>query len=204
MAAAAIAWTDEAHASSSGADTYLALSVSGVFPSRLQTTSPDLSPARIGIDRGADLAAAIGHRYRDVRFEAEALYGRYDADDIRFAEGGGSLSGDFELRGATLNLYYDVPARARTRPYLGAGIGLAHFRARDVALSGFPPTTGRSTVPVYKLMAGVSYAATDATRVLVGYRYLRVGSQDYETGGVALRGHALDLHAVQVGVQVLF
>ena len=183
---------------------YLFLNPMAVWPFSVDTTSPSLSPGNIKTRWGSGLGAGLGHRYGDFRVEAEIMYGRNDADRISFSGGGGDLSGYFDMWGGTVNFFYDIPTSVRLRPYVGAGLGAVRLEAHDVTLAAFPPTRGSNTLFAYKLMAGVSYALTDAWRLLLGYSFTGMGGQDYETGGVPLRGASLQIHAVQAGMQFYF
>ncbi|CAN5741348.1 hypothetical protein BH23GEM7_BH23GEM7_24740 [soil metagenome] len=182
---------------------HLSFRASGVSPFSVNTTSRTLSPATIRTRPGYDIGAGMGYRFHALRIEGRIMYGRFEADSIRFAEGGGALSGYFDLRGAALELLYDLPVGGRLRLYVGAGLGGVGFRARDVTLAGFPPTTGDNTLLTHHLVAGVAYE-TDAWRLLLGYRYLGIGAQDYETGGTPLRGEPLRTHAIQLGTHFSF
>ncbi len=132
------------------------------------------------------------------------MYGRSNADQVSFAGGGGDLSGSFDMWGAAVNFFYDIPTGGPFRPYVGAGLGALRFEANDITLADFPPTCGSNTLFAYKLMAGVSYALADTWRLLLGYRFMGMGGQDYETGGIPLHGDPIQTHAVQVGVQFYF
>jgi len=91
------------------------------------------------------------------------------------------------------------------------GQAIAHENEYDL-IDGVPyystsvtlSTYGNNTLFTYKLMAGVSYALTDAWRLLLGYRFMGMGEQDYETGEIPLRGDSIQTHAIQVGVQFYF
>ena len=183
---------------------YVSLSPSLVFPFSVDTTSPVLSPGSTRTDTGWSLAGGLGYRFGDFRVEGDILYGRSDADCVSFSGGGGQVSGYYDMWGGTANFFYDIPTGTNFRPYLGAGLGGIRFAANDITLAGFPPTCGGNTLFTYKFMAGVSYALTDAWRVLLGYRFMGMGEQDYETGGIPLTGDAVQTHAVQLGVQFYF
>ena len=182
---------------------YVSIGSSSVAAFSLKTTSPALSPATIRTRTGYDLGAGLGYRSGNIRVEGRILYGRFDADRISFAEGGGALSGYFDLLGATVDVLHELPMGTRLRPYVGAGLGAVRFRARSVTLAGFPPTVGENNLLSYQLMGGLAYTGP-SWRVTVGYRYMGIGAQDYETGGVPLRGKSLGTNAVQLGAQFAF
>lgn len=202
---AGVLWADEGGREIPKSGFYVSFCPSVVFPFSVDTTSPALSPGSTRTKTGWGIAGGPGYRYGDFRVEAEILYGRSDADHVSFSGGGGDLSGYYDMWGITANFYYDIPTGTKFRPYVGAGLGGTRFTANDITLAGgFPPTHGANILFTYKLMAGISYALSDAWRILLGYRFMGMGEQDYETGGIPLRGNSIQTHAVQVGIQFYF
>jgi opacity protein-like surface antigen len=198
-------WAEEAQETIPQTGFYLSFTPSAVVPFTVETTSPSLSAGKTKTDWGYSISGGLGYRYKDFRVEGEVMYGRSDADHITFSGGGGDLSGYYGMWGATVNFYYDIPTNTPFRPYVGAGLGGLHFEAHDITLAGgFPPTNGSNTLFTYRLMAGVSYTLSDAWRLLLGYRFMGMGQQDYETGGVSLHGDSIQTHAIQVGMQFYF
>jgi opacity protein-like surface antigen len=205
LSVAGILWAGDGQGTVPQTGFYLSLTPSAVCPFSVETTSPTLSPAKTDATWGVGISGGLGYRYNDFRVEGEVMYGRSDVDRISFAGGGGDLTGYYDMWGATINFFYDIPTGTKVRPYVGAGLGGTRFKANDITLAGgFPPTRGSNTLFTYKLMAGVSYAFTDAWRILLGYRFMGMGEQDYETGGVPLHGDSIHTHAIQVGVQFFF
>lgn len=204
LLAAGVLWADQVKGGALQKGFYLSFTPSAVHPFTVETTSPILSPAKIRTQWGVNVAGGLGYRVDDFRVEGEVMYGRSDADHISFSGGGGDLSGYFALWGATINFFYDIPTGTRFRPYVGAGLGGVLLEAHDVTLAGFPPTHGSNKILAYKLMAGISYALTDVWRLFLGYRFMGMGGQDYETGGIPLHGDPIQTHAVQVGGQFYF
>jgi opacity protein-like surface antigen len=198
------AWAGEGEGPLTPSGPYLSLTPSAVCPFTVETTSPGLSPGKTETDWGVGISGGIGYRYGNFRVQGEFLYGRSHADRVSFSGGGGDLSGYYDMWGGTVNLFYDFPTGTRFMPYVGGGLGGVHFEAHDITLAGFPPTRGSDTLFAYQLMAGVSYALTDAWRILLGYRFMGMSGQDYETGGVPLHGDSLRTHAIQAGVQFYF
>lgn len=182
---------------------YFSFTMDRVSSFSLHTTSPTLSPGRIRTRPGYQLGAGVGYRWDRTRIEAGLVYGRSDADSVRFGEGGGSLSGYFDLWGTTLEVFRDFSAGARLQPYVGAGFGLVRFRAHDVTLAGFPPTVGANTLFTWQLMAGMAYAM-DGGRLSVGYRYQRLGGQEFSTGADSLHAAPVGIGAIRAGIDLAF
>lgn len=204
LLAAGVSWADQEKEGAPQKGFYLSFTPSAVHPFSVETTSPNLSPAKIKTQWGVNIDGGLGYRFGDFRVEGEVMYGRSGADHISFSGGGGDLSGYFDLWGATINFYYDLPTGTGFRPYVGAGLGGILLEAHNITLAGFPPTHGSNRLLAYKLMAGISYALTDVWRLFLGYRFTRMGGQDYETGGIPLHGDPIQTHAVQAGMQFYF
>jgi len=183
---------------------YLSVAPAAVFPFSVETTSPGLAPAETKVEGGWEIGAGLGYRRRDFRMEGEATYGRHEASDIRFAGGGGDLSGHYTLWGATVNVFYDFPTGVRLRPYVGVGAGVVRFEARDIRLANFPPTEGLCNLFTYRLMAGFSWMLSDAWRLTAGYRFAGMNGPEFETGGALLSGEPFYMHAFSAGIQYHF
>ncbi|MEE9911788.1 MAG: outer membrane beta-barrel protein [Deltaproteobacteria bacterium] len=197
-------WAGEEKGDGPTSGFYVSFTPSIVFPFSVETTSPGLTPAETRAKWGAGIGGSLGYRYSDFRVEGEIQYGRNEVKDIRFVGGGGDMSGYYDLWGATINFFYDIPTGVRFRPYVGAGLGAALFEAHDITLDGFPPTRGSNKLFTYRLMAGVSYALANSWRLLFGYRFMGIRGPDFETGGIPLYGGPLQMHAIQAGVQFYF
>ncbi len=182
---------------------FVSVAAAGVLPFSVHTTSPTLSPARIRTNVGGELAGALGYRYRELYLEAQLSYSRFGAADIRFAEGGGVLSGAFDQWGLMARGVFDIPLHAWLEPHLGGGLGGVRFRAREITLPDFPPTVGANTLLAYQFLAGVSLP-TDRWRLSLSYRIMGMGAQDYETGDAELRGDPVRTHSLQLATQVFF
>ena len=204
LSIAGVSCADPGKGTAQSSGLYLSLTPSVIWPFSVDTKSSSLSPGRTRTRWGEGISGGLGYRTGDFRLEGEMMYGRSDADRIDFSGGGGDLSGYYDFWSATLNLYYDVPTGTKFRPYVGAGAGGVLFDAHDLTLTGFAPTRGRNTLYTYRLMAGVSYVLTDAWRLILGYRYIAMSGQDYETGGVSLHGDPIQMHTVQTGLQYYF
>lgn len=194
---------EPAPAATAGDGWYGVLAVGSVGGFDVKTTSPGLSPARVSTQPGYEVAGGVGRGFGRLRIEGKVLHGRFDADQISFDGGGGRLAGYYDTLGATVEAFYDLWTGNRLRPYVGAGVGAVRFRARSVALDGFPPTVGDNTELSYQLLAGIDYAGP-GWRIGLGYRYLGIGSQDFSTGGIPLRARALGTDAIQVSARLAF
>jgi opacity protein-like surface antigen len=134
---------------------------------------------------GFDLGAVIGHRWHDVRLEAELLYiNNNNAREIvtgAFDEEG---QGNIGLRVVLANVIYQIGGSKHWRPYLGAGVGFFHSEVHGLTsptLSGGVPgffgptvvdTTSRET-PGWDFKAGIGYTVSDKTELTLGTRYFR-------------------------------
>ena len=204
LALATLSWAGQTAKDPAPSRTYFSITPALICPFSVKTTSPILSPAKTRTQWGKGISGAMGYRINHLRMEGELLYAQSNADDIRFATGGGDLSGYYKMWGGSINAYYDIPTTHKLCPYIGAGLGVTRFSAQEIALGTFPPTTGATTVLTYRIMAGVTYPLTRTLTIQAGYRLTGMGHQDYITGGTPLTGASLKIHAILVGVQYHF
>ena len=164
---------------------------------------------------GYGFTGAIGNSFGPIRAELEGGYRRNKVDSAR---GFGLVvpgSGHASALSGMVNAYID-PALpfGWFKPYLGAGAGVARFRASDVTAVGLPPigpvtdigsVTGSRTGFAYQAMAGVGVSLAPLTTLTVGYRY-------FATPGVNVRVplvervhiNGLKMHAIEAGVRFGF
>ena len=142
------------------------------------------------------LALEVGHAPVDI----EAITNlRVEGEPVSIPYG---LTGDSAVWTVTLAASYDFPIEGPVRPYVGAGVGIAHHETRTIfTIAGFDPTieSGDDTVWSYYLRAGVGYEVSNTVVVFAGYRY--TGSRDVEIGG-ARSTSASD--ALEAGVRIHF
>jgi opacity protein-like surface antigen len=113
------------------------------------------------------------------------------------------------------NAYFDPAfSLGALKPYVGGGIGVARFRARNVSAVGLPaglpvtsigPLSGNKTGFAYQAMAGVGLAVGSSSTVTLGYRYFATPGATTNApviGNVRIRG--LKTHAAEVGLRLTF
>lgn len=192
--------TSPAHAetpSDDGArsDWYVALTGFHAMPRDSDTSRPtDVGRLTGAAEYGNSKAfsAAVGRRVVDnVRLELEVGYSPVDIEAMTGLRVDGGLvdalyglTGDSDVWTLTVAASYDVPTRGPLRPYVGAGVGIAHHETRTTfTFAGIDPITetGDDTVLTYLLRAGLGYELSDTVGVFAGYRY--IGAQDVEIAG---------------------
>jgi opacity protein-like surface antigen len=144
------------------------------------------------IDRSFLMGAGVGYRFHpNWRGDAALTYrGGYQLDD-RDKDGGiippvpATYSADVSSTALLFNGYYDFEAGGM-RPYVGAGIGVAHNRLgplRQDFNRGFNLNLapGKRTDTAFALMAGVSMPQPGWVLDL-GYRYVDLGKIESGTG----------------------
>lgn len=119
------------------------------------------APAKSGgLDNGYDVGAQIGYRYTPFRVEAAYTFYRNNLS-------GGHLNTHTVMG----NLYYDFMPSSTFNPYVGAGIGWAHF---DAKASSEGETIKVSTNEfAYQGIVGIAYNINDHFAVDANYHYLR-------------------------------
>ncbi len=164
-------------------------------------------------DTGFNILGAVGHYLGPVRIEGEAGLRKADVDSVSFKNitvastlvGAPTLnkindavraSGDVTVLSAMVNGWYDLEFGGKWLPYIGGGVGVARVDV-DLRTSGqaalFGPTLppvdlsdfvrGDDTVFAYQAGAGLGYRISDATTVVVGYRYFGTVDVKFKNDG---------------------
>lgn len=108
------------------------------------------------------------------------------------------------------NAYVDLGTYGRITPYLGAGIGGANVKWKDLTTCGGCDLGGKDNWRfAYNLMAGASIDVTCNLKADVGYRFRQIGSGDmFGTSGTGLtsggRDKGITSHEVRVGGRYVF
>ena len=83
-----------------------------------------------------------------------------------------------------LNAYYDIDTGTKFTPYVGAGIGMAHLKAKVDFMDGDDVPGKSKTTFAWQAGAGVSYAMTDNLALDLGYRYNDYGDVTVDVYGI--------------------
>ena len=97
-----------------------------------------------------------------------------------------------------LNAYYDIDTGTKFTPYVGAGIGMAHLKAKD------DDWHNSKTTFAWQAGAGVSYAMTDNLALDLGYRYNDYGDVTLDCGDDAKEKFESTSHEFLFGVRYTF
>lgn len=111
----------------------------------------------------------------------------------------GGPKGSFDQTTFMVNLYYDILPESTFHPFIGAGLGLDHVKAKMIGqLSTSPSTgvadlsmTGTDTVPAYQFLAGLAWALSDRLSLDLTYRYL--GAEKAKFDGIVAPLSAHDM-----------
>ena len=194
-------------------DWYVSLSGFHVMP-RDSDTSRSTQFGRVTgdaeYDNSAAFSAAVGRHVMDnVRLELEVGYSAVDVAgmtnlrvDGRLVDVPYGLTGDSDVWTFAVAAAYDFPTQGPVRPYVGAGIGIAHHDTNTTfTFAGVEPITetGDDTVWTYHLRAGLGYQLSETVIVYGGYRY--IGAQDAEIRGTRSTSAS---DALEAGVRIRF
>ena len=143
----------------------------------------------IETDDGWRIGGALGYRLNDwLAVEAEVGYMEQDFNSADFEEGEGEfdglageefdLGGDISILTGMINGLVGVPVGGLIRPYVGAGLGVAHINA-DASISelGFS-LDDSDTVFAAQAFAGVDVPITESVAIGGRVRYLHVDDFD--------------------------
>ena len=198
-------------AASDGSGLYVAVGGGLVLSERLRTNAG----VSAKLDDGFLGLAAIGGRIGPFRGELEGSYRRASVDSASGLGLRALGTGRVSALSGMGNLYLEPSlGLGAVRPYLGGGVGVSRFRARDVGAVGLPVSalplslgtvSGSKTVFAYQAMAGLSGPVTDRVTASFGYRYFATPSAELSAplvGSVRVRG--LRSHGIEAGLRFGF
>lgn len=192
-------------------DNYVALGGSRTFPNSIESDAG----LRGDLKDGYGVTGAFGRSFGAVRGELEVGYRR---NNVGSASGFGLQlpgRGRATALSGMANVYVDPNfSIGPLKPYIGGGIGVARFRATDIAATGLPvggpvtsfgPVSASKTGFAYQAMAGVGIALSENATFTIGYRY-------FATPGVTVnvplfndvRIDGLKVHAGEAGIRFAF
>lgn len=166
-------------------------------------------------DPGWKLNGAAGYRFSSLRIEGEYTRFQNNFKEITLFAGGTSLpaeESEGKASGHSLfaSVYYDFAPGSALRPYVGAGIGTyrVHIdRLTSPTLSSFGIVVDQTTgwTRAFQVRAGVAYAMSNATDLLVGYRWHRGFPLTFTVPGVGeLNPGGVRTHSAELGVRFFF
>jgi|SaaInlStandDraft_3_1057020.scaffolds.fasta_scaffold78972_1 OmpA-OmpF porin, OOP family len=155
----------------------------------------------IGFDYkvGWHISGEYGYQFDTFRLAGEILYIKNDYKDFTMAGQPlwvGLVNGYTRALGGLFNAYYDFNADGEIMPYIGIGGGMASIK-NEISFDG-KRGERTETKPVGQLMAGVGFALSRQTSLLVNYRYLSTLSEVW-----AIDGH-YKTHMFGVGLRYSF
>lgn len=204
IAAAAVFFTHPSAAAAQDSN-YVAGSVGYTAADDFET---DVS-VEANIKNGYAVTGGLGRSFGALRGEIEGSYRRSKVDQARglglVVEG----NGDVSALSAMANIYFDPALElGPVQPYVGGGVGVSRFRARNVeavGVPGIPPLSGTETGFAWQLMAGVGLPLSEQATLTAGYRYFAtpdVKAKVASLGSVEVDG--LGLHAAEIGLHLRF
>ena len=107
-------------------------------------------------------------------------------------------TGSLENNSIMLNAYYDIDTGTKFTPYVGAGIGMAHLKAKD------DDWHKSKTTFAWQAGAGVSYAMTNNIALDLGYRYNDYGDVTIDYDDYAKEKFDSTSHEFLFGVRYTF
>lgn len=151
-----------------------------------------------------------GYRFGEgLRLGAEFGYTATTVGNITGGDATGRSGGKGETNAFTFmgTAYYDFNTNSPWRPFIGAGIGVAHVRQDGLKDLFYPGRSGTAndTGFAYQASAGLAYAIDANTDVTLTYRYLATADDlSYSPGGND-RFHApYENHSVLIGLRYTF
>jgi opacity protein-like surface antigen len=143
-----------------------------------------------GVDSGFVVNGAVGYDFDGFRVEGAVGYQENDYTNDTLGA---------SLLSVMANGYYDFNAGEGFKPYVMAGLGIAHIIADDDPI--YPDPWLDETYFAWQLGAGVGYEVSENITIDVGYRYLK-------PEGIECASHATDVswesHNILAGIRYKF
>ncbi|HUC60766.1 MAG TPA: OmpA family protein [Alphaproteobacteria bacterium] len=169
-----------------------------------QQISGDNVGANLSMDSGVALLGAIGFRFDDgFRPEIEINYHRNRIDTIDGTHA--ATSPHTAAFAGMVNLMYDVPYHPfspRIAPYVGVGVGAAHFDYEEVQPFGDTTLSSSDVEAAFQGIVGVAYNLTNRVALTADYRYFRTSTGRLQTGDDRHVSADFESHTVMVGLQL--
>ena len=176
------------------------------------STDADFS---VDLDWSAGLGFGVGYRIGPLRLEGDlnTQFFRVGSLDLGPASPfpTADYAGGMRTLNAMANLYVDLPAAGKARPYIGAGLGIARVSAEynESICFIFCFSTKNEVVDdwdrvaAWQAMAGISFENFGSnTEWFVGYRYYETEDLDYRTiSGTTFRQDGLKDHSLMFGMR---
>jgi opacity protein-like surface antigen len=171
----------------------------------------------VDLDWSTSVGFGVGYRLGPVRLEGQLLTQYYRAGSLDLTGASpfppADYSGGMRTLNGMANLYVDLPAAGKARPYIGAGYGIARVSAdyNESVCYIFCFSTKNEVVDdwdkvrAWQGMLGVSFAsASPAMEWYIGYRYYETEDLNYHTlSGVPFTQEGLKDHAFMFGFRFL-
>lgn len=147
-------------------------------------------------DTGSGAGVELGYRFND--YFRTGLEGAYRYNHVHDQSGGAEL----QSAAAMANAYIDFPTNTPITPYIGGGVGYSYVNFSDLSGSGGSKS---DSVLAYQGMAGLSYAASPDTDVVLGYKYFGTSTPEFNAANTNINVKApYSVHNVELGLRYKF
>lgn len=160
-------------------------------------------------DTGFNVGGTVGYDFGNIRTAFEYTFRRNELDEGDSEALPGidiDLDGTFDVHTFMAAAYYDFHNKTKLTPYIGTGIGLAHFNVSDVTASvgGFSGSApgGSDQAFAYKFEGGADYAVTPNVSLTGAYEFVGTAKKDY--GDIVDYEASLASHNFKAGLRYTF
>lgn len=159
---------------------------------------------RVSGETGWNASVAFGRQHGPWRLEGQLLYMEHTDRNISvtgIAPAGFAFDWDTKVGAAMANLYLDFHNyHGPLKPYIGAGIGVAHVRNRTTIGAAALPNMnfgGSNNELAYQGIAGVTYNYSNSGFISLDYRY-------FTTNRVRFTGNRFKSQSINLGISQRF
>lgn len=153
------------------------------------------------LDPGFASVVTVGRGFGNgFSTELEVGYRGNDVDDVS----GARATGKSNIFSYMLNGQYDFRVGWPIKPFLGAGIGIAHINASGISPGSNSRVDATDTAFAYQATAGIAYPMNDRMDLTLSYRYFAVPDVGLNTNTGAGVDSNYTSHTVRFGFRYRF
>lgn len=164
----------------------------------------------ITFDTGVGLAANVGYRSFSeagaadfFRFELELVQRTGNMSEFIDATGTNKVSDDLKMLALMANMYFDFNPGGNLNPYVGGGLGAAHYSMDSNQLQ----INDEDTRFAYQGMAGFLYQPSSwrFTEFMAGYRYFSSLNPELVSANLGTKNEIpFKSHSLEMGFHIYF
>lgn len=161
--------------------------------------------ASVDTNLGFSGAVSAGYQFQsNWRLQADLAARINSVDEITGTGATSPFDGNVDAYSLLADAIYGIPTGTKFTPYIGAGLGLAVVKARNVQTVLGTNVNDTDVVFAYQGIAGIEYDISPTWKASLDYKYLRTADPKFEADNASEVKTDYEDHTVTVGLRYLF